>query len=468
MLIFSLLKNVWFKTRQLFSADVIFLCFIILLCGLNFYFYTQENQVATNQRVSHSQAIVIGFNQLGFARQPIIMMENKLYFLESKSKLSLQVGQNIVIEGYFEPFLLDGSFDQYLLSIGMVGTVKVEKIHIYSDCNLNCYFFKNLNSLKFNYTKTYQSWFCHPDKKLLFSNLVECSDLAGLAVGLSIGGNQNLTDKTKQNFRDLGLTHLIAVSGFQVVLMLDIAAKFAEKSGLNFRIRQSLQIFMIVGLLLVVGLQAPVLRASISALINLLALSLGRKISTLKCLILAGIILIFWNPAMLLSLSFQLSFAATLGLVLLPNFNFNNSKGLNKTPNFVQEIINMFLTSLACTLWTLPLIVQINQKISAISVLANVIISPFISLSTILAFIGQIPILGELFLVINSAILILILNIIDLLSKINIFVFFEKFSWWENCLYYLFLLLILAFINIFNSKRVDLNSTDKSPNSLYS
>ncbi len=434
------LINKFLRKYQFFRADKLFLYFVLLCCTLNCYFFYLENQISNSYLLNKSSAIVVGYSQFGFIKKPVLLMNNNLYLAESKSKLSLNVGQNIVIEGNVKPYVFDESFNQYLLTTAIVGTVQIESIYIYPDCNLNCTFFKGLDNLKYNYTKTYTTWFCSEDKKIWFSNLANCTDLAGLTVGFSIGGSQSLTDKTKQNFKDLGLTHLIAVSGFQVVLMLDIAAKLSENLKINFILRRFLQISLVISLVTVVGLQAPVMRAAISTLIALVAASLGRRISGLRSLIWAGIILAFWNPAIVFSLSFQLSFAATLGLILLPSFKFLTS---SKLPGFVQELISAFLTSLAATLWTLPLIVQINSKISGLSVLVNILVSPFISVSTILAFLGQIPILGELFLLINSAILIIILNIVDLASKINFFINFEKFGVGEIYGYYAFLLLIL-------------------------
>ena len=445
-----MMNRLYFYLLFLIRPDRLFLALVIFCCGLNFYFFYSQNLQSVNQNVDQAKAIVIDYSEIGIVKKPIVIMENSVYLVESKSKLSLQVGQNIVVRGVIKPFVFDESFNQYLLTTGVRGILEIQSIYTFPDCNINCQFFKWLDNVKYYYTKNYTNWFCDPAKKVWFSNLANCNDLAGLAVGFSIGGNQSLTDQTKLNFRNLGLTHLIAVSGFQVVLMIDIAAKVSEKLKFNGKIRPFMQLGLIFSLVLIVGLQAPVLRAAISGIISLFVSSVGRKISALRSIIWAGIILIFWNPAILLSLSFQLSFAATLGLILLPNFNFD---WLEKTPEFIKELISSFFTTSACTLWTLPLIVQINSKISALSILANLVVSPFISFSTILSFLGQIPIIGELFLIINSAILILILNIIDIVSGWNIFLNFDKFSGFEILIYYLFLLIILLFLHRKNKSK---------------
>jgi ComEC/Rec2-related protein len=434
---------------QIFRPDKLFLYFVIFCCSINSYFFYIQNKIEVEKIITNASAVVVGYSQFGFVKKPVLLMQNNLYLAESKGKLNLNVGQNIIFKGRLKPHTFDEGFNQYLLTTAILGTLQIESIYIFEDCNLICLFFKNIDNIKYNYTKNYNTWFCSEDKKLWFSNLASCIDLAGLAVGFSIGVSQNLTNNTRQNFKDLGLTHLIAVSGFQVVLMIDIATKLSENLKINFKLRRFLQLGLVLGLVLIVGLQAPVLRAAISTLISLLAKSIGRNISAIRSLIWAGLILAFWNPAIVFSLSFQLSFAATLGLILLPNFNFITN---SKLPIFLQEIISSFLTSLAATLWTLPLIVQINNKISGISVFANVLVSPFISISTILAFLGQIPILGELFLLINSAILILILNIVELASKINIFLEFYKFGVWEMAGYYGFLLTILFTLHQLNNK----------------
>lgn len=233
----------------------------------------------------------------------------------------LEIGKNYVFEGQIKSFEFDQSgkkFANYDLSLGITGVIEIEKANAEQNCDLECFFWQKLNQTRRNWQNFYQNELCGSFKQV--NNWLsggECSNVWGLSNGLIIGGTDKFDSQMKQNFRTLGLSHLVAVSGFQVVLLISILEIFLAKLELNRKVKFALGILGIVLLVLIAGPQPPVLRSSLSFLISQSVLVFfERRISSLRVLIYSSLILLILNPFYLISVSFQLSFMASFGLVL--------------------------------------------------------------------------------------------------------------------------------------------------------
>lgn len=139
---------------------------------------------------------------------------------------------------------------------------------------------------------------------------------ASLAVAFLIGEERGLPRNLVVDFRRAGLAHVLAVSGYQVTLLTSIFAWIL----LVFTVPRVARAIAIVGFLSVFiilsELQAGVVRAAIMSGLGVLALQFGRRRHTRNALLAAGAGMVFLNPFILLhDISFQLSFAATWGLV---------------------------------------------------------------------------------------------------------------------------------------------------------
>ncbi|NJK70943.1 MAG: hypothetical protein HC932_01615 [Thermales bacterium] len=107
---------------------------------------------------------------------------------------------------------------------------------------------------------------------------------------------------------------MVAVSGFQVVLLTSFLERILFKLSLPKYLRILLSVFSMLLLILLVGPQPPVLRSVMTLLIIYLALSLGRSVEYIRALIYSAIVLLFINPYYIYSISFQLSFLASFAL----------------------------------------------------------------------------------------------------------------------------------------------------------
>jgi competence protein ComEC len=152
-----------------------------------------------------------------------------------------------------------------------------------------------------------------------------------------------------------------------------------------------------------VGLGATVVRAAIMALIAISAKFLGRPSDALRWLFIAGFLMLLWNPLSLLyDPSFQLSFMATLGLIIFSPFVFDFISK-NKIGKLVPQkygIREIVAATLSVQLFILPLLIRMSGEVSLISFLVNPLVLPLVpaimALGALTGGVGLIPFIGKM------------------------------------------------------------------------
>lgn len=216
---------------------------------------------------------------------------------------------------------------------------------------------------------------------------------AGLLLGLRKTIDQNLLD----NFSKIGLTHILAVSGYNITLVINIFSLVLKNfsRGAKFWLTTLFLVFFCI----VTGLSASVIRAGFMGFFILLGAKVGRKSYPFFNLMISIFLMVFLNPRILnYDVSFQLSFFATLGLfIFVPIFTslFNQlaeklknkpaQKYLKRLPDFLG---NTLIVTLAAQVLTLPIIAAYFHNLPLISPLANIIVLPFIPWIMLLAFLA--------------------------------------------------------------------------------
>lgn len=140
------------------------------------------------------------------------------------------------------------------------------------------------------------------------------NDHAALLSGLVLGNDAALSDSAVAAFRRSGLSHLTAVSGQNVALLLAVLAPFIASLGRT--LRWVLTVAVVAWFVVLTRFEPSVLRASAMAVLGASAAVLGRDRRPLRLLALAGVALLAIDPFLVRSVSFWLSISATTGLVL--------------------------------------------------------------------------------------------------------------------------------------------------------
>src|SRR5262245_4522664 len=140
---------------------------------------------------------------------------------------------------------------------------------------------------------------------------------AALLGGLLLGEKAGLPPEASEAFRRAGVYHILAVSGFNVALLASSVFFVLSTLGVPRRVTAVVAGAALVAFALVVGGQASVLRATVMGLLLLGALLLDRESQLMNALALAVLLLLAWRPGDLGEPGFQLSFAATAGIIHL-------------------------------------------------------------------------------------------------------------------------------------------------------
>jgi competence protein ComEC len=208
----------------------------------------------------------------------------------------------------------------------------------------------------------------------------EGSLLAGIVLGVDTGLSENL----QEAFRNTGTAHIIAISGFNISIIAGLFI-ILFRSALGPRLGTLAAILGIVLYTLLVGAGASVVRAAIMGSLALFARQIGRRTMGLNVLTFTAMIMSALNPHVLLDVGFQLSFFATLGLILyIEPFSSFTIRLLSRfgvqgatSDKIIQPITEIVLITYAAQLTSLPLMAYHFGQISPVSLISNPFILPF-------------------------------------------------------------------------------------------
>ncbi|MGA4691667.1 MULTISPECIES: DNA internalization-related competence protein ComEC/Rec2 [Rhodococcus] len=218
------------------------------------------------------------------------------------------------------------------------------------------------------------------DRLTQVSSAVLPADRAGLLPGLVVGDTTALTDEVREDFRVAGLTHLTAVSGANVSIVLGAVLLLVRAAGLGPRSGTVLAATALVAFIVVVRPSASVVRAAAMGSIGLLAFVTGRERQALPALCTAVGVLLVLVPDLAVDVGFALSVSATAALIVAapPVVTRLVDRGW---PRPVAEVMAMSLVAFAATA---PLVAAVSGTVSVVSVAANVLVAPVLAPLTVL------------------------------------------------------------------------------------
>jgi competence protein ComEC len=340
-----------------------------------------------------------------------------------------------------------GEFDynKYLNSLGISGTLNItgaKNINLLSD---ESDFFK---SAIFSIRK-----FLDSEIKSLHNE-----QTSSLLKGLLLADRSEIDYVTKTQFINAGVIHVLAVSGLHVGF---IAIIFLFLFGrLNIYLRSILTITGLLLFMLITGMPPSVFRATLMAVVIIIAFLFNRSTNLFNSLALAALIILVINPDELFNPGFQLSFSAVIGIALLysPFEKFINKLRLNS--RVLRYIILFMAVSLSAQIGTLPFTLTYFGKLSVIALIANLFVIPIIAIIVGLGIFTLIinsflPFIGIYFAAAND----LVTKILFLIVKISgnadfSYISVRNFSLYDSLLFYTFLLFLLYSLKSINRNAV--------------
>lgn len=228
-------------------------------------------------------------------------------------------------------------------------------------------------------------------KEIIYSNA--STPQREIIEAMTIGNQNAIPADVRNNFNKTGTSHILSISGLHIGMVAAISFFFillilkrSEYLMLRFNIIRAASaaaLFMVLIYALIAGMGVTVVRSALMAIVFLCALLLGRQKDNYNTLALAALIILVITPAALFDISFQLSFTAVLALIyIVPRFSNFSLPLSERLPRWLQKTLrHIYLSILVCiaaTLGTLPLIIFYFNRVSAITIAANLILVPLL------------------------------------------------------------------------------------------
>ncbi|WP_435819009.1 ComEC/Rec2 family competence protein [Micromonospora chersina] len=202
----------------------------------------------------------------------------------------------------------------------------------------------------------------------------------GLLPGLVVGDTSRLPPEVEEDFRATGMTHLNAVSGSNVAIVVGAVLLLARWARAGPRTAAALCVLALVGFVILVRPSPSVVRAAAMGAIGLAALATGRTRAALPALAAAVTVLVLVDPELAGDPGFALSVCATGGLLLLAPGWRDGLRRRGVPPGLAEALAVPAAAQLACG----PVIAGISGTVSLVAVPANLLAVPVVAPATVL------------------------------------------------------------------------------------
>lgn len=357
------------------------------------------------------------------------------------SKADLNLGDLIAFQGVLKEPMQNTNPKLYnyklnLLSEKIYTTMTVKDYQIRT--------IKNENKFKYKIKDTFVK-----DVETLFNRYLN-EENSQLMISVLLGKSSYLDEDNLLLYRDLGLAHIMAVSGLHIGIISGFLIFLFSRLGIKRRLNITLSLAIIWTYGFLIGYPPSIMRASIMLTLLFYSTIIHEPYDSINTLSIACFILLLINPYFLFNIGFQLSFVAAFSIVFFTPYikeMFYPYKG---------KVTNTIAGLLAVNLGLLPIQAYYFNRIGLFSILANLILLPLFSIALILGFImlGSLYILGYLNILVGPILNLLLrlqYRLIEIIPSQVFKVYSPELP--TIILYYLLLMLILKVISIENLKK---------------
>ena len=210
--------------------------------------------------------------------------------------------------------------------------------------------------------------------RLLFS-----SEQSGIASGVLLGAKQQMLPAVEEDFRVIGVSHLLAVSGLHTTVLTECLLHSFLFLRVRRRMAAGLSIGGVVIFMAITGFTPSVMRAGMMSILMLTGMIIRKEPDSLNSLGAAAGILTLVNPFAAGDVGLLLSFTSTLGIILLSGklskkWNEKMVSRFSFGKRAVRFIGNSGAATISATLFTIPVILLTFQEFSLVSILANLLL----------------------------------------------------------------------------------------------
>ena len=367
VLYFLILLFLFLILKKKKSEVLISMCFLI---GFNVYtsnlIKSYDYKYLDGSKIENEFDVISYREVIEYYDKYIVKSSNKdKFILYLPHGNEMKKGTKINLSGEFSlPDLArnTGGFNyrRYLNSQKIYGIIRSNKYYV-SDLG-------NFNLIYYIQDEIYKS----------FSKLFPQNEM-GLVMGMMIGETKDISEDVLENFKVTGITHLIAVSGSNVVYVV-ILVQFIFKKFFGKRITYFISILFLIVFMLISGASASVCRATIMIILSICADIFFMKSDTFSNILTSALILIFINPLVIYDVGFILSFGGTLGIVWLSKDFTTLFKRLGK----LSETLGV---TCSAQLILSPIMMYFFNTFSILSIITNMIVVPISGSITILGFV---------------------------------------------------------------------------------
>lgn len=200
--------------------------------------------------------------------------------------------------------------------------------------------------------------------------------MASFGLGILIGQRTTLPDELTEQLVLVGLVHIVAVSGYNLTILVRAAARLKLPSKFQ---QMVLSVSLVIFFLLVTGFSASIVRAAVISLLGLWAWYYGRQIRPIVLILFAAALTGLINPFYVWSdLGWYLSFLAFFGVLIIAPMIAR----LLSLPSKAMTMI--LIETLSAEIMTLPVIMMVFGQVSLVSILANALVVPLIPIAMLL------------------------------------------------------------------------------------
>lgn len=349
----------------------------------------------------------------------ILVSEVKSYYTLGKYKgrlLYIEGGKDNLKRG--DKINVEGSFTKDInFEMGIIGKITIDEIKGISD-SLN----RKLYRLR---EKVYKG---------LKENTGERK--SALLCSMAFGYSDNIDEEDREEMKNLGVIHVISVSGLHVSLIYSVLKKL-----LGIR----LSLVLTIGYVLLTGAAFSSIRALIMIMLLSLAVVVRKTYNPLAAIAFSAGIITLFNPYAPFKTGFQLSFLATLGIIL---FYKDIRRRMYKFPGYLNDTISI---SLSAQILTLPVMVSQFGECSIMFLLGNLILVPIIN---ILIYLGNIMLVAVYIPTVFDYLSYIVMKIINFLDSLTLYfdLFFKGSIFVNNSIVIFYCFILISYYLIKNKK----------------